>query len=224
MQFSLPSFLLTILFGGLFLVASFIHYKNKYKIAYSVRNMFPYELNYKSHFADNFYGNTALILTILGFAFFFSTFDLNFHNGFFIVTLISGVLASLFFLILVFVPLDYIRIHSIIFVFFLIFSFLLPSSVCVGSFVYNQYLMSIGESTPIPLIVFGLSFLMTIVTLALLLNPKLTLNLRMKKVVNEDGTIKYVRPNVLTLAFTEWILFFLLYINELLIFILTFVF
>ena len=66
--------------------------------------------------------------------------------------------------------------------------------------------------------------MMTIVTLALLLNPKLTLNLRMKKVVSEDGTIKYIRPNVLTLAFTEWLLFFFLYINELLIFILTFAF
>ncbi|MCB9498198.1 MAG: hypothetical protein H6688_01915 [Erysipelotrichaceae bacterium] len=224
MQFSLPSFLLSILFGGLFLVASFIHYKNKYKVTYSVRNMFPYELNYKSRFADNFYGNTALILTILGFAFFFSTFDLNFHNGFFITALISGVLASILFLILAFVPLDHIRVHSSIFILFIIFSFLLPSSICVGSFVYNQYLMSISESTPIPLIVFGLSLVMTIVTLALLLNPKLTLNLRMKKVVSEDGTIKYIRPNVLTLAFTEWLLFFFLYINELLIFILTFAF
>lgn len=224
MQFTLPGLLFSILFGGLFLVASFIHYKNKYKISYSVRNMFPYELNYKSRFYDNFYGNLSLILTILGFCFFFSTFDLKFHNGFFIVALISGILTSVLFLALVFVPLDYIRIHSAIFILFIVFSFLLPSSICVGSFVYNQYLMAASQSTPIPLIVFGLSLVMTIVTLALLLNPKLTLNLRMQKVVNEDGTIKYVRPNVLTLAFTEWLLFFFLYINEILIFVLTLAF
>ena len=124
MQFTLPAFLLSLLFGALFLTASFVRYKNKYKVSYDVRNMFPYELNYKSTFIDNFYGNVGLILTLFSFGFFFSTFDLRFDNIFFIIIFITGVLTCVFFLGLVFIPLDFIRLHSIIFILYLISSFL----------------------------------------------------------------------------------------------------
>ena len=83
MRFTLPALILSFLFGALFLVTSFISYKNKYKVAYNIRNMFPYELNYKSRFADNFYGNATLILATISFIFFFSTFEIPFdeiHN------------------------------------------------------------------------------------------------------------------------------------------------
>ena len=207
MGFTLPALILSVLFGVLFLVASFISYRNKYKVTYNIRNMFPYELNYKSNFSENFYGNISLILATISFVFFFSTFDLKFNNGFFIMIMISGILSSILFLALVFIPLDYMRLHSIVFILFLISSFLLSTSISIGSFIYNQ---QIGETSPIPFIIF-----------ILLLNPKLNLNIRMKETIAEDGSIKYVRPRMITIAFSQWLLFFSLFISEILLFVLT---
>ena len=218
MRFTLPALILSFLFGALFLVTSFISYKNKYKVAYNIRNMFPYELNYKSRFVENFYGNTTLILATISFIFFFSTFDLKFTNGFFIMIMISGILASLLFLALVFIPLEYMRLHSIVFIPFLISSFLLATSISIGSFIYNQ---QIGETSPIPFAIFLLGFVLTLLILVLLLNPKLNLNIRMKETIDEDGSIKYVRPRMITIAFSQWLLFFSLFISEILLFVLT---
>ncbi|HNX15885.1 MAG TPA: hypothetical protein PKO28_00705 [Bacilli bacterium] len=221
MRFTLPSLLLSILFGALFLVTSFIRYKNKYKVTYNVRNMFPYELNYKSPFAENFYGNVSLILAILSSCVFFFTFDLKFDNGFFIMIFISGIISSILFIAIAFIPLDFIRLHSALFILYMIFSFLLPTSISIGSYVYNQ---QIGGSSPIPFIIFIIAFIITLVTMVLLLNPKLTLNLRMKEEIAPDGSIKYVRPNIITMAFTEWLLFFFLFANEILVFVLSLAF
>jgi len=218
MRFTLPALILSVLFGALFLVTSFISYKNKYKVAYNIRNMFPYELNYKSRFSENFYGNVSLILTVISFLFFFSTFDLRFSNGFFIMIMISGILASILFLALVFIPLDYMRLHSIVFILFLISSFLLATSISIGSFIYNQ---QIGETSPIPFIIFILGFVLTLLILVLLLNPKLNLNIRMKEIIAEDGSVKYVRPRVIIIAFSQWLIFFFLFISEILLFILS---
>ncbi|NLV29232.1 MAG: hypothetical protein GXY57_03650 [Erysipelotrichaceae bacterium] len=221
MQFTLPAFLLSLLFGALFLTASFVRYKNKYKVSYNVRNMFPYELNYKSTFIDNFYGNVGLILTLFSFGFFFSTFDLRFDNIFFIIIFITGVLTCVFFLGLVFIPLDFIRLHSIIFILYLISSFLLPVAISIGAFTYNQ---QTGYTSQIPPIVFISAFIVALVVLAILLNPKLNLNIRMTKEYAEDGSVKYIRPKFITMAFTQWLLFFVLYINEILLFVLTLTF
>lgn len=218
MGFTLPALILSVLFGVLFLVASFISYRNKYKVTYNIRNMFPYELNYKSNFSENFYGNISLILATISFVFFFSTFDLKFNNGFFIIIMISGILSSILFLALVFIPLDYMRLHSIVFILFLISSFLLSTSISIGSFIYNQ---QIGETSPIPFIIFILGFVLTLLILVLLLNPKLNLNIRMKETIAEDGSIKYVRPRMITIAFSQWLLFFSLFISEILLFVLT---
>lgn len=218
MRFTLPALILSVLFGTLFLVTSFVSYKNKYKIAYNIRNMFPYELNYKGRFSDNFYGNVSLILATISFVFFFSTFDLKFDNGFFIMIMISGILASILFLSLIFIPLDYMRLYSIVFILFLISSFLLATSISIGSFVFNQ---QIGETSPIPFIIFILGFVLTLFILVLLLNPKLNLNIRMKETIGDDGSIKYVRPRMITIAFSQWLLFFSLFISEILLFVLT---
>ena len=183
--------------------------------------MFPYELNYKSTFIDNFYGNVGLILTLFSFGFFFSTFDLRFDNIFFIIIFITGVLTCVFFLGLVFIPLDFIRLHSIIFILYLISSFLLPVAISIGAFTYNQ---QTGYTSQIPPIVFISAFIVALVVLAILLNPKLNLNIRMTKEYAEDGSVKYIRPKFITMAFTQWLLFFVLYINEILLFVLTLTF
>lgn len=220
-RFTLPALLMALLFGGLFLVASFWHYKNKYKITYHPRNMFPYELNYKSSFADNFYGNTALILTFFAFGFLLFTFDSDLGNGFSIFIIISGIITFALFLVLTYVPLDYIRSHCSLFVFYLVFSAGLPAAIALRAYTQNQLL---GNNSILCIIVFILAIVTLLVVVALALNPKLTLNMKMKEEIQKDGTIKYIRPNVLTMAFTEWMLFFLLFVDMILLFTLSFSF
>lgn len=219
MRWSLPTLLLSVLFGVLFLVASFISYKSRYQLTYSTRNMFPYELNYKTSFYKNIYGNIALILMTLAMVAFFITFDLKYQHGFLVATAIAGGISAILFFVLVFLPLDFIRAHCAVFVTYIVASFCVPASLCIGSYIYYQQIIF---ASPIPLIVFILSLIMCLVTVALLLNPKLNLNLRMKEEVQADGTVKYVRPKVMTMAFTEWLLFFFLFINEILVFVLIF--
>jgi hypothetical protein len=43
----------------------------------------------------------------------------------------------------------------------------------------------------------------------------------MKETIAEDGSVKYVRPRMITIAFSQWLLFFSLFISEILLFVLS---
>ena len=67
-----------------------------------------------------------------------------------------------------------------------------------------------------------LSSIAMFISLALIFNPKLTLNFHRMEVVKENGEKDYVRPNYVWLALSEWMLIFLNIFNILNIVILTF--
>lgn len=219
MRFTLPSFLLSLLFTFLFLLASFMNYKRRRTIKYNMKNMFPFELNYRSSFSNNIYGNISLILSSLSFAFFYATYDIGFTNGLFLTVRILGIASIILFAVLCFLPFEFLRVHLLFFSLFMVTSFAIPVFTAIGSYVYNQ---TLPDLSTLVTIVFWISILMVIVIFALLLNPKLTFNFKMKEEIQEDGTKITVRPNILVVAFTEWMLYLFYIINSLILFILSF--
>jgi hypothetical protein len=50
----------------------------------------------------------------------------------------------------------------------------------------------------------------------IIMNQKISFNIKMKVAVDEQGNEKYVRPDFITVAFTEWMMVLLLPVSQIL--------
>lgn len=206
------------LFGGAiiffvgYILFSITNYKKRFKNQYDLRNCFPYELNYESKFADNLFGNLSLIMS-MAFSLALFAFGLSYFktNGYLLVVMISGALYSIFVALINFIPLKFLRVHLIFTIILFIVAFLTPGSAGLTAFnIYQQ------NSEIYPIVVMSFAALVALFVFGLIMNPKLSLNIKMNVATDENGNEYYVRPKFIVIALTEWILIFGLIISELL--------
>lgn len=193
-----------VFFFAVFIAASIFHYVNKYKSKYSIKNMFPYEFNYNSPFVENFWGNISFIAyTGIAIAFHYTCL-LNPNDGIGIALNIAMTIASLFALFLLFIPLRYIRLHSVIAILSIVFSFLSSALLSIYGFKLNN-----TDNNMVYIVVFALAAVIALIQLVVIANPKLSMNFQYDTKKNDDGSVTYIRPKYIVMAFSEWIIILL---------------
>lgn len=205
--FGIASFFFAILFGLLFVLASCFSYFNKHKKRYNFGNMFPCEHMYKSTFYNNFYGNTGLILSILGYIGTYVALLNVSKNGFVIALSICGILASIFMTFIVFIPIGNIKVHVASTAMLFVFNLSSAVLLCLGSYTLFQEFEKVTLQTG-----FYISLVLTFVSLVVVTNPKLSLRIQAKEKIDEQGNKIYERPKFIPLAVSQWIIIFLNYI------------
>ena len=163
----------------LFLVAFFLlscaNYKKRFNTRYDLRNHFPYEFNFESHFSLNLLGNLALIMGIACSIGLFALTASEFNkNGYVLYALISGVLFSLFAGLINFIPLKTIKTHMVFSVLLFAAAFATPAAIGLSAFKIYQ---ETKEVFPLAIFIMGMVF--TVFAFGLVMNPKLTLNIKM---------------------------------------------
>ena len=197
-------FFASIIFFFSFFIFSKMHYQHKYKIKYDIRNMFPYEHNFKSGFFDNALGNMCFVffgLTTVSF------YILALQEGFVIrqtyILFIAAILHLLASILVVFIPLERIKLHLFISLFSIVFSFPLFGAVAFIALKEYQDFRSIVD-----LVIGIIAIILCIAYFFISMNPNLNKQINYETVKNEDGTVTYKRPKYITLAFTEWLSIF----------------
>ena len=215
MGFLVGTSLLGYFFFLSFVFVSRLLYKRRMNIKYNSKNMFPFEFSYKTLFSESFYSHLFLALSVASFITFFLTFDTSHKDGFLNFVMISGIINTLLIGALFYTPLTNLRGHVAIASMFFTFLFLEIGAIMVASWRINQ-----DEHTWNAVSGIWFSGFLLIVTFALAMNPRLTLNFKAVEVVNEDGTKEYRRPKSVVLAFSEWILIYIYLLSILDIFLL----
>lgn len=201
--------LLALFFFAVFFVVGKIHYSGKYKQSFSIRNMFPFEYNYNSHFFDNFYSNLGIILSVSLTITYYSFFIFAFRGDGLLVALgIAGLVCSACTLFLPFVPFKDVKLHvaidALLFVFVLVHSGLL----LVSGYKYRS-----DGGNVMFMVIFYIGILLSLINVVLIINPKLTTRFKPVEKVNENGEKVYERPKYIVWAFTEWLIVFAFYLQ-----------
>ena len=186
-----------------FILFSRFNYKKRFNNDYHFLNFYPYELNYEGKFKDNLYGNISFILFIICYLGFYAFFDTKYSNGFYVFTLIAGIVNLISLVAVVFVPLKNIKAHLGFTVLLFTFSFLLPAGIGIDLIKKYYELNNAGQLT-----VGIISLVFAAFVFLLMFNPKLSRWAKVDVVDNEDGTKSYIRPKYFPLAYTEWLLIF----------------
>ena len=203
--------------GSILLFISYIflstfNYKKRFENKYDLRNCFPYEFNFESKLTDNLLGNVALIASMflsmglfaLGLAFYQ-------NNGYIIAGTIAGIVYSILVLAINFTPLKTLRFHFVMMVILFVAAFFTPMALGLTSFSIYQTTKQIY-----PIVLMVICFVIGLLMFVLIMNPKLSFNIKMKVAVDEQGNEKYVRPDFITVAFTEWMMMLLLPVSQIL--------
>ena len=203
--------------GSILLFISYIflstfNYKKRFENKYDLRNCFPYEFNFESKLTDNLLGNVALIASMflsmglfaLGLAFYQ-------NNGYIIAGTIAGIVYSILVLAINFTPLKTLRFHFVMMVILFVAAFFTPMALGLTSFSIYQTTKQIY-----PIVLMVICFVIGLLMFVLIMNPKLSFNIKMKVAVDEQGNEKYVRPDFITVAFTEWMMVLLLPVSQIL--------
>ena len=202
-----------ILFFVLYYVFSSLNYKRRFKEQYDLRNHFPYEFNYEGRFSDNILGNICLLFSS---AFSLAVFAVatadKYNNGFVIAALGSGSLLAILAVVINFVPLKYIKAHILFMVLLFVSAFASPALI---GFAFFRHFQDFKDT--ISLVLFIVSVTVALFLFVLIMNPKLSLNIPMKKATDEKGNEYYVRPKIIVIAFSEWMMLYSMLISELLI-------
>ena len=91
MVIAIGTFALTIIFLAILLIVSPLLYKRRNDEDFNIRNCFPFELNYRSEFKENFSTHLILALFILSSCGFYATFNMN-YSGYLLFVMIGGIL------------------------------------------------------------------------------------------------------------------------------------
>ncbi len=203
--------------GSILLFISYIflstfNYKKRFMNKYDLRNCFPYEFNFESKLTDNLLGNVALIASMfLSMGLF--TLGLAFYqnNGYIIAGTIAGIVYSILVLAINFTPLKTLRFHFVMMVILFVAAFFTPMALGLTSFSIYQTTKQIY-----PIVLMVICFIIGLLMFVIIMNPKLSFNIKMKVAVDEQGNEKYVRPDFITVAFTEWMMVLLLPVSQIL--------
>ena len=193
---------LTFFVGGYFFSSTF--YFKKFDVKYSFRRMFPYEFNYPNAFKNNIYGNIAFIISILGtIAFYIYYLNTRVSSNIpAFVLVIVAFLISVAICCLLFMPLQYLRMHIMMSTLTMVSAFAMPALAC--SILYPEFRDSISSTKAIYLIAFIIGAIMSLAMLIFLLNPRATYKIYMDKNEDKDGNITMIRPKFIPMAFNEW--------------------
>lgn len=202
----------SILFFFAYLFLSQANYKQRFKQKYDIRNSFPYEFNYESKFTDNILGNIALVLcAAFALGLFSCSLAYRINNGLLLISLISGALYVLFVVLINFIPLKYLRTHMVFAVLLFVVSFVTPAAIGLTAFrVYQE------TKNVFALVLFIVAIVFALFNFVLVMNPKLTLNIKMQVATDEKGNEYYVRPKFIVMALSEWLAILSLTISEIL--------
>jgi len=191
------------------MVASCISYKKKHEIDYSLKSMFPIEFNYERSFNENLLGNFCLILSFFSSICFYVTYNLSFNFDTLTFVTVFGCISVLLIAGIFFLPLNFFRAHISIDILAFAMIFALSAGTTIAAFRLFQK----GNNAPTAMIGFVLGILVSLIVFALIMNPKLTANIKGTVVKDEKGNEKIIRPKFIILAFSEWVLIFSFFIN-----------
>lgn len=166
--------------------------------------MFPYEFNYPNAFKNNIYGNIAFIISIIGtIAFYIYYLNISVAGNVpAFVLVIVAFLISVTTCCLLFMPLQFLRMHIMMSTLTMVCAFALPALAC--SIIFPQFRDAVGNVKVIYLVAFIVGAIMSLVMLVFLLNPRATYKIYMDKHEDQDGNITMVRPKFIPMAFNEW--------------------
>ena len=202
----------SLLFFFAYLFLSQANYKQRFKQKYDLRNYFPYEFNFGSKFTDNILGNVALILcAAFALGLFSCSLVYRINNGLLLISLISGAVFTLLFVLINFIPLKLLKTHMIFAVMLFVASFATPAAIGLTAFGNFQ-----ETKNGVALTLFIISILGALFNFVLVMNPKLSLNIKMQVATDEKGNEYYLRPKFIVMAFNEWISIFTLMASEIL--------
>jgi len=209
---NLTLILVSIFFFVSGLILSFISFKNENNKNYIIRNHFPYELNAFPATKRNIYGKIAFIISFLSILVFFCIYSFDISKkymavdgitGLKLTASITGVLSILSIGYIFLFPMINIKTH--LFFDYILFAFAFLCFVSIGFidvFIFNN------KKDPYYLIIGILSFLISLILLILIINPKLKNWAKLDESVNSDGEKIFIRPKFFVLAFTEWVFSF----------------
>ena len=200
----LALFIVSLLFfvGGYFFSSTF--YFKKFDVKYSFKRMFPYEFNYPNAFKNNIYGNIAFIISIIGTIAFY-IYCLNTRVGSNVpafVLVIVAFLISVTTCCLLFMPLQFLRLHMMMSTLTMVCAFAMPALAC--SIIYPQFRYAVNNTKIVYLVAFIVGTIMSLAMLVFLLNPRATYKIYMDKHEDKDGNITMIRPKFIPMAFNEW--------------------
>ena len=194
---------LTFFAGGYFFSSTF--YFKKFDVKYSFKRMFPYEFNYPNAFKNNIYGNIAFIISIIGTIAFYMYYLNNQPVGSnvpaFVLAIISF-LISVTICCLLFMPLQFLRMHMMMSTLTMVCAFAMPALAC--SIIFPQFRDAVGNVKVTYLVAFIVGAVMSLAMLIFLLNPRATYKIYMDKSEDKDGNIVMNRPKFIPMAFNEW--------------------
>lgn len=208
----LALFILGVCLFVLFYFVSALFYKRRNKSKYHFYQMFPYEFNYPNIFMANFYGNILMVLSCLSVVAFY---EINPFNSLYkIAAMILSILLTMVFIVLLLLPLRYLRTHITLSVVSMALSAILP---LFNLFLALEQYKTLTENAPQTLCVISIivSGLLSLSMLLLILNPKLTFKIYLDKTLDEKGNEVFIRPKVIPIALNEWWAIFVFFVSPL---------
>lgn len=186
----------------LFVITGRVTYYANEKMSFSFRNRFPFELNYQKNITIVSYFRLFLIFLFalcVGFPILYATSFSGVSNiAYASVIAIFFIASAITSLVLFFIRPTHLKQFKLYSTLSIVMTMMANGMVGVFSLtsVYFHFAYKI---------IAGFAFLLTAVSLALAINPKLNKWDRLEEVKNKDGTMNYVRPKISPLAFSLWI-------------------
>jgi len=199
------------LFVVFIFVSKLLYYK-RHETKYSILRMFPYEFNYPNVFKNNLYGNLFLILGAIATMAFYDF--ASFKDLYSYAAIVLSILLTMLVILLLLMPLKYLRSHIIISILSMVFSLALVAFNFFTAF--NLYKNDVyGYNKVVAIVSMVISALLALVMLVVVLNPKLTYQIYANKVVDENGNEKLERPKVIVAALSEWVTIIVYFLSPL---------
>ena len=188
------------LFVSFYFVSRAFYYK-RHQTKYHFFQMFPYEFNYPNVFKENLYGNIIFVLSCLSIIAFYINNPLN--NIYSLLGIILSIVLTMMYIILLLLPLRYLRTHMVVSSISMALSTALPVLNLFAAL--NLMKSVVAEANPtLCIISMVISGVIALMMLALILNPKLTFSIYYEKAVDTNGNEIKIRPKVIFMALNEW--------------------
>ena len=208
----LALFVLAICLFVAFYVVSKVLYRKRHETKYHFYQMFPYEFNYPGVFKENVYGNILMILACLCVIAFYEVTP--YSSIYSILGLALSIVGTMMIILLLLMPLRYIKTHMAL----AAVSMTLGAAIPLFNFFEAFEIMKIATSEAqkvVSIISMVYSGILALSMLALIINPKLTFNIRLDKSIDEEGNEKLERPKFIFMALNEWWAIFIFFLAPL---------
>lgn len=197
----LALFLLGLSLFFIFYIVSAAFYKRRNDTKYHFYQMFPYELNYPSFFKENIYGNVIIVLACIATMAFYEMAPIR--TIYAILAMVLSIVVTMMIVLLILLPIKYLKTHMVIASLEMTLCSALPLINLL--FALERYKVATSDAYRVlSIISMALSALFALAMLVMVLNPKLSFNIRAIKKVDENGNETYERPKVILMALVEW--------------------